>query len=250
MTKVNIGSMFRDSQVWHNRYIGQVGRFFNQLDSQKSFDQYKIDKIIVCEGNSQDDTWEVLQKENEVRHNLQLMKRDTAKIPVQSTGVTGRVAEIAKIANEVLEQLADSDYIIWQESDLIILNEYLLLTMLDNFSKIDNLGIVAPIIFGETHHHIFYDTFIFRTLEDIRWQNYHPWAPNYYEYDRYIPMNSVGSMAMIKSEIVREGGRFGPVEGFVDLCRKCREMGLTVYADKSIHIYHPFKHGIVEGRAV
>jgi len=250
MKKINVGSMCRDSQVWHNKYIGQVGRFFRQLDSQKTFDQFIINKIVIAEGNSEDDTWAVLQKEKEDRENLHLIKKDTSIIPIQSRIIEGRVKELATVANEVVEHITDCDYIVWQESDLIILNEYLILSMLDSFDKIDNLGIIAPIIFGETHHHIFYDTFIFRTLEDVCWQNSPPWAPNYYEYDRYIPMNSVGSMVMMKSDIVKEGGRFGPIEGFVDLCRKCREMGLKVYADKALHIYHPFKHGIVEGRAV
>ena len=242
--------MCRDSQTWHNIQINQVSRYFKQIDAQKTFNQYKINKILISEGNSKDNTWKVLLKEGKVRPNLHLIKKETSNLPVQSTGVAGRVKELSSVANEVIEQLVDCDYIVWQESDLIILNEYLLLTMLDDFDKIENLGMVAPIVFSEVNHHVFYDTFIFRTLEDVRWTNGPPWSPAYNKYERYIPMNSIGSMAMIKSEIVKDGGRFGPVEGFVDLCRKCREMGLKVYADKAIHIYHPFKHGTIEGRAV
>lgn len=246
---VKVGALFRDSQIWHNRYIGQVPRYFRQIDEQKSYGMYKIDEIVVSEGDSKDNTLEVLQHEQKCRTNLKLIQMGGSNLAVQSTGSSERIKELSRLANTVLEEIQDADYVLWSESDLIWPNEHLILSLLNSFNEVDKLGIVAPLILLENDWRIFYDTYIFRSLNDELWQNRHPWIYDFYEYDKYIPMNSVGSCTLIKGWLIRDGARFGDT-GFVDLCQYVRNLGLKVMANKSIIIYHPNKNGYIEGRRV
>jgi len=248
-TNIKVGALFRDSQVWHNRYIGQVQRYFRQIDEQRTYGTYKIDEIVASEGDSKDSTWEALQEEQKHRPNLKLIKMDGSNLAVQSTGGEERIKELSRLANEVLEQIQDADYILWSESDLIWPNEHLILSLLNSFNEVNDLGVVAPLIFLENEWRVFYDTYIFRSTKDILWQNQHPWIHNFYEYDKYIPMNSVGSCTLIKGEAIRNGARFGNT-GFVDLCQNVRDLGLKVVANRSILIYHPNKNGYIQGRRV
>ena len=241
--KVNIASMFRDSQIWGGRLISQVPRFFNQITTQELLIRNKeieIGKIICVYTESKDNTLEKLEQEkNKGRFNIEIIEHGSNYNTVKSSASAERITELSSCGNIGLENSKnDCDFIFWVESDIIIYDNFLLLKLLRAFDKIDKLGIISPIILLDTNNTYFYDTYVFRSLDGSQWRNKWIWSDDFNDHNQYIPMNSVGSCGLIKADLIREGCSFKN-GAFINLCKEVKLKEFGVYCDKRTFIYHP-----------
>ncbi len=230
-------SLFRDSQKWNGWKIKQVDRYMEQVFSQTLFKD-KSFCVYALEGNSADDTYEVLLHYAAKHDNITVIKDDGSTTPVESTGAAERFKSLTRIGNIVLDAArAECDHVFYIESDFIVGS--------DCFAKLEysrNLlkaGMVAPFPSLETNHNMFYDTWGFVSKSDSQhWSNYPPFHADYISKERYIEMLSVGSCALIDGEYLSRGASFGE-NCFQELSRQVRELGGSVWVDKEVVIYHP-----------
>lgn len=251
MIKINVTSLFRQSQVWENRFINQAPRFFNQIARQElGFKDIQIGKIVCVYTESADNTLEVLEQEkNRGRFNIQIVEHGSNYSSVKSVVDKTRLVELSSCGNAALENAKDDcDYILHVESDLLIYDEFLIARLYNAFNKIDKLGVISPLVFVDINYQVFYDYYVFRTLDGVQWRNEYPWTRDFNKHEQYIPMSSVGSCALIKADLVRDGCNFGE-NAFMNLCSEVIKRDYKVFCDKRLYIYHPFSNQIINGRA-
>lgn len=137
MFKLAICSMFKDSMVWHGRKINHVHRFFEQI-SKQDFNGH-ID-IYALEGDSSDNTYEILQQ-----YNCTLLKRDIGTSRVASDGNPLKYVELSRLGNELLHLTRDKySHLLWIESDLIVENPGLITAL---YNRVNDAIIgVAPLV--------------------------------------------------------------------------------------------------------
>ena len=249
MIKINVVSSFRDSIIWQNRYINQVGRFFSQLKNQRLLNILEIDKIACVEGNSQDNTYEILEQEkNKGDFNITLIKEESNNKSVGSFTTKERISTLSRCKCLGLDAIKDDcDYILCIESDLIIYDNFFLYKLLEAFNKIDKLGIIAPIITLDSVPVYFYDTWAFRDKKCNKWNNYWVWNQDYVDSIQYIEMTSIGSCSLIKADLVRSGCSFGEGD-YPQMCSDILKSGHKVFCDKRLHIYHPCSNNLINMR--
>lgn len=245
-----ICSFFKDSQNWHGHQINQVHRYFSQLHDNinNCLDEAKNYKIYAIEGNSSDDTRKVLESYKK-DFNLEIIDDIISKeSPVESTAAGNRLATLNKLGNFMLENVKGKakDYL-WLESDLII-PDSLVSCLVDGFFS--GYSIVAPVITWQTMD-IFYDLWAFVNPDGTQWtQNNHN---DYIDEGRskglrFKEMNSIGSSAMIRGEIINKGINFGD-NCFRGLCENSIKNGYKVAVDLETTIWHP-SQALVKGRMI
>jgi len=250
MLNISVCSSFRDSMIWNNRLINQVGRFFSQLNEQNLLGKAKINKIACVEGNSIDNTYEsLLQYKDLNKHlNVNIIKEESTNRSVGSFTTKERIGVLSRCKCLALDCIKDDcDYILCIESDLIIYDEFFLYHLLGAFDKIDKLGIIAPIITLDTIPIYFYDTWAFRDKNGQKWNNYWVWNQDYIDNVRYIEMTSIGSCSLIKADLIRNGCSFGDGD-YPNMCKNIIDAGYKVYCDKRTNIFHPCSNNLINMR--
>lgn len=240
MVKINICSLFRDSEIWHGRLISQTSRFFSQLTQQRLTDGIEIGKVVCIYTYSEDDTLKKLEQEkNKGIFDVEIIEHGSNYGAVKSIVNQERLRELSSCGNVALESAKDDcDYIMFCESDLIIYDIFLLSKLFLAFDKIDNLGIIAPLIFLDTNYLWQYDSFIFRSDNGSQWKNNYPFSYDFNKYPQFVPMSSVGSCTLIKADLIRSGVSFKD-NAYLNLCKEIREKNHKVYCDKRSFVYHP-----------
>jgi len=216
--------------------------------SQQSVNAAEIG-FFLLEGDSQDNTQDVLNEYANRNKNIHLIQKGATYNAVSSTEDPNRIASLSRLGSTVIDAAKDQcEYVLFVESDLILppnLLVYCFDAMLNH--NLENPGIISPIPLLENQN-VFYDTWGFRNLDGSRWNSHPPYHPVLAQHDRFIPMSSIGSCALIKGEALRQGANF--YEGaFVEMCRRVRELGYNIYADKAQSIRHPASN-LVHGRWV
>lgn len=249
MIKINITSLFRDSDLWHGRKIFQVQRFFNQIASQQLLNQIEINKIVCVYTESNDDTFKLLEQEkNKGKFNIDIIKHGSNYQTVKSSASIDRIRELSHCGNVGLESAKEnSDYILHVESDILIYDTFLLYKMYDAFSIIDKLGAIAPLILLDINYTYFYDCFVYRDTDDCQWRNKWNWGDNFFDDEQYISMNSVGSCVLLKSDLIRQGCSFKDY-AFINLCKEIKSMEHRVCCDKRLFVFHPSNNGLLGQR--
>lgn len=250
--KINTCSLFRDSETWCNRKIFQVSTFFNQIASQELLIKNKeieIGKITCVYTESKDDTFKYLEQEkNRGRFNIEIIHHGSNYNAVKSSASADRISELSACGNVGLENSkSDCDYIFWIESDILIYDNFLLLKLLQAFDKIDKLGAISPLILLDINYTYFYDCYIFRELNGSPWRNKWIWSDDFNDHNQYILMSSIGSCALIKADLIRQGCSFKN-NAFLNLCKEIREKEYKIYCDKRAFIFHPSKNGLIGQR--
>lgn len=248
--KVGIGTLFRDSQVWHSNQIKQVDRFFRQIDEQTIPNEDML--IAATIGQSQDNTEKVLMQEKEKRDNLVLLHDEGVTTKIASTTdqriQEPRIKDLSHIANVVLDELVGCDYIFWQESDLILPEPDLIESLISSLEELPTAGVIAPMVYMEHSHGHFYDTWAFRSPDrDKKWGAKAPHTPGFQQHEKYVPANSIGSCCIMDGGLLLNGVRFDK-GAFVELCTQVRARGLKIFVDKTKRIFHPSKIGFVQRR--
>ena len=247
--KINVCSLFRDSQHWYGYDIKHVDRYFDQLYKQEAFLKKKIKNFsgfsfFAGEKDSKDNTREVLVNYQKENPNINIIDTDSSASQVESS--YERIKDLSRVANSLLNAslLKRSDYTLWIESDLILDRDDVVFEFITKLESEQNSAMIAPIVWSETcPKSYFYDTWGFVCENGTSWGNSYPFNINYIlSNSRYIDMKSVGSCVLAKNSFVKQN-HFGE-DCFRDFSKKTIQEGGKIFVDRNIEIYHPSKHYI------
>jgi hypothetical protein len=234
---IAVCSMFRDSQTWFNIQTNQVYRLFaSLLDQTYGFENLKC---YFLEGDSLDNTNEVLQSLSKKYNNIKLFNKEATFNSVASTTNKNRIKSMSNLGSYLINQV-EEDLIFWVESDLIIKPD-IIQRLYDRMVKIpENISAVvsAPCYYGKDGQ--FYDTWAYRNLDGSNWR------PDTNMRDSgMVKMQSVGSCALIR-RAKNLAVNFGD-GAFVELCDRVNEAGGVVFADCNQYVEHP-RNEFISGR--
>lgn len=233
--KIAICSMFKDSQIWYGRSINQVYQMYRSLNIQ-TYNSIYFDYYFLA-SPSCDDTVEVLQKLQKNNPSINLYEKDSTYNKVMSTTNPDRIKSLSCLGDYLIQQVKNTEYIFWVESDLIIKPD--LIQRL--YSRIEKstipVVISAPCYYGSDGQ--FYDTWAYKNKDGSSWT-----ADTKIKDHGVLEMSSVGSCALIK----RCGANINFGEGaFPELCQRTLKAGGKVLADTNQYIEHP-KNEFLGGR--
>ena len=221
--QVAICSIVRDGMV----YLPAYRRQLESLELRPGLDW----RLYIIEGDSRDATHAFLQRWASEDARIMIEQEHAG----ESTEVQDRAARWARVANACLDLTSRGGahtHVLWLEADLCFPPE-LLGRLLAH-----DVDVVAPIIFLGG---LFYDTWGFRDLAGISWQNMPPFHPNYQPMS-LMEMGSVGSCVLFRRALLDAGVRMkGRYEDglLVGMCHDARALGYKVYADTGTAILHP-----------
>lgn len=228
---INVVSLFRDSEEWHNIKISQVSKYFKGLQSQN----YKL-KYICLEGDSKDNTYSELLKYQQTYDVSIIRQYNDSYNEVKSTVDPNRIKGLSKIGNVALDEAAKypADYVLWIESDLIISQDFIQSLLKHSTQN----TIVFPIAVYQSKD-ILYDTWATRTFDGSK-----------VSVDMgQLEVYSAGSAALIPFHFIQKGLRFGD-GAFVELCEKARnKYGACLILDTNTKVRHP-DNFFVKGRLI
>jgi hypothetical protein len=239
VSDIAVCSMFRDSQTWCGRRIGQVDRFFDQLLRQQGVDAGRLSFFLV-EGNSADDTWARLADWRAVLgpDRMTLLKHDVTGSAVASVESQARFRNLSAVGNTALRAARDSGakYVLWLESDFLIPGD-LVARLLGSAGP--GFFCVAPVpVFYKDGRKQFYDTWAFEGPNGQRWGNH--------DLDRLLgvraqlrPMRSVGSCVLLDGDLMREFSLDCGEGCLPALCRAAGGRHLPIQCDLTLEIEHP-----------
>ena len=223
-------SMFSSSTGYLDRYFYQVSLLRNVLQARG--DRLRL---ILCEGDSVDQTWPQLKAQvRRYRLKHKLLRHHHGNTVYGSQEIPQRFAQLSRIWNEMLEHVTDGvDVVIIVESDLIW-EAQTLLQLVEHAQAVG--GIVAPMVFeGDDWFH---DCWAHRR-NGVRFTN----EPPYHKDLASLPngllrMDSVGSCLAMPGEIARTCSTTESEE-LVGFCNQARAIGYGVWCDPRLRIQHP-----------
>ena len=190
--------------------------------------------MIAVEGDSIDGTPNLLKTWAAGDSRLTVITRNTGLQRFGHEVTPQRFAHLASIFNTGLNAVDClwSDYIIFTPSDIIFTPDVLkrLIAQGKRF--------IAPMYWtNENGHSRFYDTWgftrggvQFRPLPKAWYKAHFPHAP--------FEVDTVGGLVLIDADLVAAGARYGNENVDRGLCQSIKELGATVWADPTTHIYH------------
>jgi len=128
-----------------------------------------------------------------------------------------------------------SDYVLFIPSDVIYKPD--LVSKLVVYDK----DLIAPWYWTYNEHGIqrFYDTWGFCYQGQYFEQARKSWFDERFSGIKELPMDTVGGVIMMKSEVVRAGCRYTTEEVDRGLCKMAREKGFEVWAALDVEVFHP-----------
>lgn len=243
MSNIAVASLFRDSMVWCGHQTNQVIRYFNQLNSQ-TLDASDRLRFYCLEGNSKDNTYDVLQDYSNKDERIILLKDEVPNaFPMKSSAETARFSHLGLLYRQLFDKILSdnwSDWILLIESDLIVGNNLIEVLLDDHIYLGDYCAAISPIIMLEKHT-LFYDTWGFIDTNGKGWSNYFPYSEDIVKPDRFIPMNCIGSCLLINTSIIKYNkiNFDGDGEGHRSFCKKIRDAGHILCVDKMTTVWHP-----------
>lgn len=237
MREIYLLSMFSTAQGYLARYIGQVNRMAREMAVDTQGDSLHC---LWVEGDSEDDTWRVIQEITELdwkhdftaiawqHHHGQDLRRGTAH--------PDRLANLSRIWNEMLDAVPESaDMVVIVESDLVWQPETL--QELIARSAIDG-NIHAPMVWLDD---AFYDTYEYRR-NGRRFINYPPYHPDL-RMGKPLELDSAGSCLVMLGEVAR-AHRTTETHELMGLCHSAREAGRKVILDSDLSVYQPVEQWV------
>lgn len=176
--KVTLGSMFRDSTGYLDRYFAQVGNLRDH--------GYDV-RLALAEGDSVDGTYEAL--EGFLRSDDLLVKVDHGGRRWGSIDIQDRWDDIAVVMRGLLDALGDrrGDAFVWVESDLIW-NVEAMEALLSDLATVDA---VAPMVYADDSAR-FYDVWGYRRA-GARFKPFPPYWQGQPEKAPLLKIDSCGS---------------------------------------------------------
>lgn len=238
-------SMFSSSTSYLERYFRQLTAFNSAL----RFEGHHL-RLVLCEGDSQDGTWEALQR-HVARCGIEafLMRHHHGNTVYGSVEEPQRFKQLSRIWNEMLEKVHPSDdRVIIVESDLIWDVDTMMQLIWDSLSL---GGVVAPMVMeGQDRFH---DVWAHRRHGE-RFTNEPPYHRDLAVMTGgIIEMDSVGSCLAMPAKVARTCRTTEEAE-LVGFCAEAKRAGYKVYCDTGLRIQHPpteqAGRSSVTGRAV
>jgi len=190
-------------------------------------------RVICIEGDSVDDTWRLLTAWQAADNRVTLVKCTTGQPHYGSIIHPGRFAVLAQVFNTGLDavDLEWSTHVLMLPSDIAYAPD-LLQRLLAH-----DVDMVAPLIWlGD----IFYDTWGF-VHAGRHFTNFRRAEADWRGEHTLLPMDSVGGVLLMRSEVLRAGCRYSPEDVDRGLCRAARGLGFRVWADPMTGVEHPIK---------
>ena len=238
-------SMFSSSTGYLKRYFGQLTALHEAL----RFEGHRL-RLVLCEGDSTDDTWGALQRYTTTCGiEAFLMRHHHGNTVYGSVEEPQRFRQLSRIWNEMLEKVHPSDeQVIIVESDLIWDADTMMQLI---WSSLSLGGVVAPMVMeGQGRFH---DVWAYRR-DGERFRNEPPYHRDLTLFaGGAMPMDSVGSCLAMPAEVAQTC-RTTESEELVGFCNNARASGYKIYCDTGLRIQHPPTGqagcGCVTGRAV
>lgn len=224
-------SMFSTSTGYLERYFRQMTAFNSAL----RFEGHRL-RLILCEGDSQDDTWDALQG-HVAGCGIEafIIRHHHGNTVYGSVEEPERFAQLSRIWNEMLEKVhAQDDRVIIVESDLIWDVDTMMQLVWDSLTL---GGLVAPMVF-EAGTDYFHDCWAYRRHGE-RFTNEPPYHRDLTRIPRgLIQMDSVGSCLVMPAEVARTC-RTTEEDELVGFCGQTRASGYSIYCDAGLRVEHP-----------
>lgn len=188
---------------------------------------YPREKIrwIWMYGNSNDDTLEILEKYfSEGKWNSEIYAE-----PKFTNLIPDSALWIADVMNAFKNLYKEEDFVVIDDSDIVGISPNLLNELL----KFD-LDMVAPYVWHDGRVDDFFDTYVFRGLDGVRYS-----AKNvpYLNMKHPVELSSVGTMVLMKGKIFQTIDFENPCPT-LQFCRNAKKKGYRIWATPWIKIFH------------
>lgn len=190
-------------------------------------------RFILVEGDSIDNTPQLLADFAANDERVTVVTHNTGREKFPQDTSPARLAHLAEVFNAGLDAVDTdwSDYVVFMPSDIVFDTRVI--------SKLlaRNVDYIAPFYWINEGKIRFYDLWGF-SQGGI---GFPPWGKQYYldKYgDELQEMDTVGGLVMLNAELIANGARYGQTNADHGLCRAAQQLGATIYADPTVHIYH------------
>lgn len=219
--KIIIASIVRNEQK-----NGNIERF---LDCCQELEKYHKNIIyIFIEGDSSDDTYDILKEWIEIKNGSILQKIDMGYPPFPKSRDSIRTTYFAQLRNFLIElifTIPDANEILMIDANYEWEGD-----IIGQLRDIDS-DIAAPLVVSRKDskgNYIFYDIWAFRKNDTEFWPFY-PYAENM-EFDKPIDAESVGGGYLIKRKVLEAGVKYdGDINSEqIGFCNNVRKFGFSI----------------------
>ena len=188
-------------------------------------------RIIAVEGDSQDDTRQILSTWYAYDRRVSLLTCNTGKPHYGNVVHPERFAVLAQVFNTALDavDLDWSDYVVFTPSDVCFGRDILARLMAHD------KDMIAPFFWGADG--LFHDTWGFTHGGQEFGKFGRDHVSSLYG-DAPIEMDTVGGMVLMRADVLRAGCRYTASEVDRGLCKAAKAQGFTVWADPATYIHH------------
>jgi hypothetical protein len=236
LPKISVWSQFR------NAAGEQIARYRQQIEAL----DYPADllRLYLCEGDSDDDTLTELAQWAATDARVKIVKHDTGIPHYSHSPRPERMRAVSENGNMGWDAIARDgwgEYGLMLESDLLYKPDLFERLVTRRPAKAD---IYSPMIWIQVKASIrFYDIWAYR----IDGEKFQPTGPEYY-YSKYhgrpFELDSVGSVVLIRMQLIHEGLRLGESDCILGMCNEARKRGYHIYCDPTIDVLHPNIQGV------
>jgi glycosyltransferase involved in cell wall biosynthesis len=234
--KISVWSQFRNS-------AGQQIELYRKQISNLDYPPELL-RLYLCEGDSEDDTLAQLRAWAVDDDRIRIVKHDTGIPHFAHSPRRERMKAVSENGNKGWGTIAGDawgDYALMLESDLLY-QPTLLKQLIER--RPETADIFAPMIWIEVQNNLrFYDIWAYR----INGKMFEPNSPEWY-FARYgsglLEVDSVGSVALFKMNLITEGLRLGDADCVLGMCNEARKRGYRIFCDPTINILHPEIEGV------
>lgn len=212
----------RDAAQLLGRYRAQIARLVWPPEQVR---------VIVCEGDSADDTAAQLQAWAATDSRVTVVDCTTGQPHYSSIVHPGRFALLARVFNAALAavDLAWTDYVLFLPVDICY--EPDLLARL----QAHHVAIVAPLVFRAG---VFYDIWAF-SRESVAFPPFARAETAQRLGADLVRMDTVGGTVLLSRAVLQAGVRYTTDQVDRGLCAQAQAAGFTIWADPSLWVEHP-----------
>jgi len=202
------------------RYLSKYLKAWNNVDYPRD----KIRWVWIC-GKSNDDTMNILDRYFSKRKwNCEIYSESKFKNLIPNTALW-----IADVLNQFKSIYKGEEYVLISDTDLSYLPPNLLQELIGA-----NKDVVAPYIWQEYDHNIFFDTYIFRYYGN---KCFDANSPPFKNSSEPVKMESVGTIFLVKGEVFRKAKWENPAP-HLQFCKNVRRLGYEVWALPYVGVRH------------
>lgn len=223
---IAIGSAFRDCAA-------AIPAYMQRVSNARAERQQQI-RVIAVEGDSRDNTREVLQREAAKRSiRLQLETCSHGGPYFGSIESPARFRAMSKVGNAIFDAVRETDDVLFYvESDLLWDPQVFCLLTDQAGERSDGFDVFGPMVMAGPN---FYDIWAYRGLDGRRFSPTPPYFPSAHD---VFEVGSIGSCLAMRGEVAR-ACRIRDDNCLVGWCADARAKGYRIAADRRVEVRHP-----------